>query len=468
MGAKEFAHNPTALHEGGQQTKSLVDGNRYSGQLQSCKVPEDAWGLLGQVWFHGEYEKLLEQLSSHVTKMNGGIQGAGQKMTDAATSLREVDEKASKAITKIAQDHAATAPKVDKGDAPKSGNGNNPAFTGGDSMLKAAPGGKGYGAGSKFLKDISSDASGADIGNDVTGLLSGGTSLMSDGAAFAADPIGWLINKGVSFIIDIIKPLKDCLEMVTGNGAAVNAAATNFNDLGRDIDNLSKDFEKAVNHGFGESRGDAAEAARESLSKLRDGVAGTAGRSGDIASLLQFTSMIMQAAEDFIKGIITDVIEYLLLSQVTGWLFATITAGLSEVVATATDVAKVAQETVKAERKIQRVEVVLKDTANIWQKISAKFVNGKLGKTFDKMNEVKGGVAHIESKSTGLKNTLKDSVKDRGAQTVGYNKNPKNDFDRANSAAGITKKASDLGKMGAYNQTGEDRSDEAIDQDLDT
>jgi hypothetical protein len=54
------------------------------------------------------------------------------------------------------------------------------------------------------------------------------------------------------------------------------------------------------------------------VSDFRDGIAGTAGRSGDIAQLLQFIAMLMQAAEDFIKGIITDVIEFILMSQAAG------------------------------------------------------------------------------------------------------------------------------------------------------
>jgi hypothetical protein len=75
----------------------------------------------------------------------------------------------------------------------------------------------------------------------------------------------------VSFLIDLVAPLKKCLEMVTGKGAAVNTAAAHFNKVGKDIEHLAQEFSDAVDKGFAQSRGDATEAARERFPRRHRG-----------------------------------------------------------------------------------------------------------------------------------------------------------------------------------------------------
>lgn len=337
-------------------------------------------------------------------------------------------------------------------------------------MAKAAPGGGGVyktvtDTGS-FLKDIDHNAAGSDIANDVSNVLADGASVGGEVVTAASDPIGWLINKGVSFLIDLIAPLKKCLEMVTGDGAAVQSAAKNFGNVGRDIEHLVQEFTDAVNKGFAESKGPATDAARDRLSEFRDGIAGTAGRSGDIAQLLQFTSMIMQTAEDFIKGIISDVIEFILMSQAAGAVLSFFTFGATEVAATAADAAKVTEEAVKCEQEVTKVSRLLSETATVWEKIGAKFLDGKGGQALKKMVDIQPNVTKI-SVQHGMKNTVKDSLKEQGLKTVGYQTGGK-PKDYIQSVGGISQKVTQGGQAIDYGTRGEGQSDQEIDRDFNT
>lgn len=460
------AHNIAELKQAGKNVNSMADGAHYAGEIESSKVPEDAWGLLGQVYFHGKYVELLDQFTGHVNDMVHGLQSAGQKINDHASSTEHNEQEVADQFARIHQklSSAGAPPMVGKGDAAQSASW---APSGGD-LAKSAPMGgnvvKGVGDVQKFLKDINGDTAGTDITNDVTNVLSDGVGIGAEVASFASDPLGWLISKGVSFLIDLIAPLKKCLEMVTGNGAAVNAAAANFNKVGKDIEHLVQEFSDTVDKGFAQSKGDATEAARERLSHFRDGIAGTAGRSGDIAQLLQFTGMLMQAAEDFIKGIITDVIEFILMSQAAGAVLSFFTFGATEVAATAADAAKVAEEAVKCEKEVQKVSDLLTKTANVWEKIGTKFMKGGAKDAFEKMSIDRGAVFEISTKQ-GLKTTLRDSVKNQGLKTLGY-KTGGHKEDIAQSATGISQKATQLGQGAEYGDSGSDESDKQIDDDF--
>lgn len=468
------ANNVEHLRSAGKHVNSLADGAHYASEVDNARVPDDAWGLLGQVYFHGKYEDLLEHFTGHLNKMVHGLQSAGKKVDDTADSVHQNDRAVAEQFEQIHQQlsKAGAPPKVGGADAAKS----QGWAPGGEDAGKAFGGDayKGVKDAGKFLGDLNEGTAGTDISNDVTSVLSSGAGIASDVGSFASDPLGWLIQKGVSAIIDLIAPLKKCLDMVTGNGDAVTKAAGNFNKVGKDIEHTCEQFEQALNKGFAQSHGDATEAARERLSDFRDGIAGTAGRSGDIAQLLQFTSMIMKAAEDFIKGIITDVIEFILMSQAAGAVLSFFTFGATEVAATAADTAKVAQETVKTEKKVKDVSDLLDETASVWQKIGAKFLDHKGGDAMKKMVH-KSDTFEIAGKH-GVKNTLKESAANRGAKTAGVSPHIKTnevdgssrDVDGPETVTGIADTGSKAGQAIEYGTRGDNASDRKIEKDLDT
>ncbi|MDQ0377563.1 hypothetical protein [Amycolatopsis thermophila] len=203
--------------------------------------------------------------------------------------------------------------------------------------------------------------------------------------SIVSDPLGWLISNGVSFLISWIEPLNDMLDLVTGDPDALQSGADTFNKLGTEIEKLREETEQLLAEGLSDWDGPAAAAAGKRLAEFRDGVSGTAGATGEIATLLAVSSAVMSVIKDVITSIISDLVEWLIVTWLAALAASTFTFGGSVVAAEGTTAVEAGMATSKAGRWVQRVQAIIQKLKGLVDKIKAfigripqKLVDGTL------------------------------------------------------------------------------------------
>jgi hypothetical protein len=193
----------------------------------------------------------------------------------------------------------------------------------------------------------------------------------------AEDPLGWLIGQGLNFLITVVQPLQDLIHFVSGDGPALLNAASNFNKIGQGIAQYGEKFVQDMQEQLKGWGGAAKEAAQARLERFATGIGGTAGQAGDIASLLQISSMVMTVIEDFIKALLTEFVEWLILIWIPALAAAAPTFGGSIATAWTGTFAKGATTTTKATRQVSKLQKVLNMLKDLLEKLKTLMAKTK-------------------------------------------------------------------------------------------
>ncbi|MGB3438967.1 MAG: hypothetical protein WBA97_09470 [Actinophytocola sp.] len=227
----------------------------------------------------------------------------------------------------------------------------------------------------KAGKSIGEHAQQAVDADNLADLASAGASLVGDGAAFvgaaaldagtfAMDPIGWLVSHGLNMLLELVQPLQDALHQVTGDGPAIGHASDNFVAIAQGFVALADDFERTGDTALQDWIDDAGNAAKEALGDFSSGIRGIGSAAGSVAEVLQMWSMVMVVIEEVIKGILTELVSWL----ITVWSSAL----ASSVISCGTSVATAMTASIE-----KAVEMMKKVTGYL----------GKFGKLLDKFME---------------------------------------------------------------------------------
>ncbi|GDY29358.1 WXG100 family type VII secretion target [Gandjariella thermophila] len=268
--------------------------------------------------------------------------------------------------------------------------GEKDAFTG-ETAIQNIPGlGSAYQPfkdGYTLVKDVRSGEDTKALAGDVKDVASDTWSLVSEARGAIADPLGWLIQKGLGFLEDVVFPLKEMLELVTGDPEALEKSAEQFDAIAADLKKLAENVEQAATQGCQVWAGEAAPAAGQKIGETKRSIEETAQAAGHVATMLKVSSMLMQAAYDIINGIIADVIEQLVITWVAAQAAAPVTLGASEAAAAGASAAEVGIGVARATPKIAKVTEILQKITQFIQKV-LRALKGSVGKL---LNETKVG-----------------------------------------------------------------------------
>lgn len=377
-------------------------------------------------------------------------------------------------------------------------------------MLGAVPGplGSGYGA---FTAVQGALSDGKVSGGEIAGIAASGASFVTscmDVSGIATDPIGWLVGQGLNFLMTVVQPIQDAIHIVSGDGPALSNAAANFGSIAQGMAGYSQKFIQEAQTSLSQWSGEAAETAGKKLAEFSHGINGIAGQAGDIAQLLQISSMVMQVIEEFIKAILTELITWLIMIWIPALAAAVPTAGASVASAGTASTVRATQTTSKVGRYIQKLKEILDKIKQFLAKMQDFF--GALRKEFQQNmgnKSLQSGLAKLESQSakaagestslgtrlmnteggmvgkrvyTGAADTLANKAKEAGLNTVGLGKlvGKTGNIELPSSGKGITqlgvnaagkgaKYASGGDKAAGYGDSGEDQSPEETSEDLD-
>jgi uncharacterized protein YukE len=200
------------------------------------------------------------------------------------------------------------------------------------------------------------------VASDVANFAMGAQSILED-------PLNALITAGLGFLLDVVQPLKDALQLVTGNPEALDEGASDFSEIGKDIGNLGNELTEITESGFANWSGDAKTAASAQVQNYFNGVEQTAQTAGNVMMMLQLSSTLMEAAYNFIKGIIAQCIEWLIVTWVAALAATVFTFGASDAAATAATGVEVATESANAADKVEEATSLVEKIVNVLKKL---------------------------------------------------------------------------------------------------
>lgn len=285
-------------------------------------------------------------------------------------------------------------------------------------------------------------------------------SLASDGADFvsscaglatelATDPIGTLVSQGLDFLLAVCQPLQDLLHMVTGDGPALSVAAENFGKIGEGIAAFGSTFADEAVAALSEWEGDAADAAAGKLAEFGQGIKAVAGEAGNIAQLLQVSSMVMTVIEEFIMALLTEFITWLIMIWIPALAAAYPTAGASTAAAATATGVRAVQTGTRASRQVSWLGRLLKKIKDVLAKL--KDWMSRKGKGFREAMDDKRNVARQAT----------DAVADARNQGT-----PASRRDRLNNAdGGLVGERVDRGFRGSMADAARDAAKEQVNED---
>jgi hypothetical protein len=403
-----FTVNTELLAKAGTDISSHgAEAQAIQQQLNGAEVPTLAWGELGMMTgLFPAYLALLNDLRDHLQQMGVHLDNTGGLLGTVKETYEETDKAIATKLKGIEAGMAtggaiagplgaaagglvgASAPKGQDvlNSVPLAGN----AFKAFSDYYKAADAvGKGDAA--------EAGQSAGEVASDVTGFAADAMSL--------SDPLNFLISKGLGFLESFLTPLKDALHLVTGDPDTLKSCAEKFNELAKSIRELADKVEQTALGAAQDWTGDAAPAAGKTIGETKQSIDSTAEAAGHVATLLRVSAILMQAAYDIINGIISDVIEWLVVTWVAAQAAAVFTLGASEGAAAAATVPEVAAGAEQAATKTDEAASLLQKIMNVLKKIMEllkKLKDTALTK-FMKAEKVDGKVV---PKGAGAKNFL--------------------------------------------------------------
>ncbi|WP_394620815.1 hypothetical protein JNUCC0626_17440 [Lentzea sp. JNUCC 0626] len=442
--------HPAALAQCGRSVGTLGDTSaKLDAAARSASVPAISWGALGHLLgMYEQYDALLGDLHGHFGKMTEGFGRIDSTLAATAQTYAGHEQSTVDALV-------------------KSYSGQFSGSTVGKQAAKSVPfGGSSY----SLMKDSAKlgesikSGDGMAIAKDVVSVISDMNGFVQEGMKFAgaiSDPLNFLISKGLGWLLDVVAPLKQAVDLVSGDPAATSKAAGAFNDIAKQTEELARTFDEQLQEGLRSWKSAAGDRAAEKLGSFHHGIESTAGTAGHIASLLQGSSMFMQIAEDVLKGILSDLIEWLVVTWIAAQLAAIPTCGASEVAAGAATGVESAISVGKATGEVGKVRSIIQKIMDVLRRIRAVLAESKVGKAFLEGAAKKPGTLGEALSKSAFSNAEKAIGLDQsGPDGMKYTDPVK----IANKAAGFLDGAV---KTITYDQRGADQDAARTDQELD-
>jgi uncharacterized protein YukE len=302
-------------------------------------------------------------------------------------------------------------------------------MTSGDTV---AVGAKGLSSGKSLLSDLA-EGNYLKAAKDAYGI----GSLVQDVDDFTAghsgallgDPLETLIEAGLGFLIDLVAPLKDALNLVTGDPGGLNDKAQEWSNVAAGLRKLGPETAADARATDDVWTGTAADAFRAKISNFERGTFGVAGQADAVADLLRVSATLMDGAQGIIKGIIASWVEYAILTEAAAAAASIFTFGASEAAGQAAVAGEAAVACGEGADTVAQTSNMLERIASAIRQIEGEF--SQLAQAFSEeasaMRETEGALrsasdgfaqASRSAAKDALKEGLEKSIKDAGIDTA--------------------------------------------------
>jgi uncharacterized protein YukE len=167
-------------------------------------------------------------------------------------------------------------------------------------------------AGVWIAQDVESIYRGVKDGSWIEGSL-GAVSAGLDALAFVSDPIGALLQYGVAWIIEHVKPLREALDWLAGDPAQIQAHARTWRNVAGALSDRAEDLDRAVRWDTIEWTGSAADAYRTWTAQQKAAVGALAKASETLAAITEAAGFLVAGVRMLVRDGIATLVSRLVV-----------------------------------------------------------------------------------------------------------------------------------------------------------
>ncbi|SDJ43348.1 Proteins of 100 residues with WXG [Frankineae bacterium MT45] len=209
----------------------------------------------------------------------------------------------------------------------------------------------------------------AAIGSEVLTLVGAPRQVTEDPVAVQRE----LTDAGLSFLSGLIEPLRQCLDLVTGDADSLNARAEQWRTLAASLRATGPQINQTAEATRSTWTGAASQAFDTTMHEFSGTVTGAAGACDGVVMLLQTSAELMTGAQGLITDILAQVVEYMIVAEASAAASASATFGASQAMAQAAIVGETAEGVEKAIAIVDRVTELLQRIALALGEVSGVF-----------------------------------------------------------------------------------------------
>ena len=167
-------------------------------------------------------------------------------------------------------------------------------------------------AGVWIAEDIETIYRGVKDGSWIEGTL-GTVSAGLDALAFVSDPVGALLQYGVAWIIEHVKPLREALDWLAGNPAQIQAHAQTWSNVTGALHDRAEDLDRAVRWDMTEWTGSAADAYRTWTGQQKAAVDALAKAAETLAAITEAAGLLVAGVRMLVRDGIATLVSRLIV-----------------------------------------------------------------------------------------------------------------------------------------------------------
>ncbi|RKN47723.1 WXG100 family type VII secretion target [Micromonospora endolithica] len=167
-------------------------------------------------------------------------------------------------------------------------------------------------AGVWILEDIELIAQGVRAGSWIDGSL-GVVSAGLDALAFVSDPVGALLQYGIAWLIEHVKPLSEALDWLAGDPAQITAHAQTWRNVAASLRDEAAQLAAAVRTDIAGWGGTAGPAYRSWAAEQQQAVAGLAMGADAMAAITEGTAGLVAAVRLLVRDAIATCVSRLIV-----------------------------------------------------------------------------------------------------------------------------------------------------------
>lgn len=167
-------------------------------------------------------------------------------------------------------------------------------------------------AGVWIAEDIELIIQGVKHGSWVDGTL-GVVGAALDGLALISDPVGSLLQYGVAWIIEHVRPLSEALDWLAGDPAQIAAHAQTWRNIAASLHDQAADLDQAVRWDVPGWTGDAGDAYRDWTGQQRHAIDALGKAAETMAALTEGAGFLISAVRLMVRDAIATVVSRLIV-----------------------------------------------------------------------------------------------------------------------------------------------------------
>jgi uncharacterized protein YukE len=167
-------------------------------------------------------------------------------------------------------------------------------------------------AGVWIAQDLEALCGGVKDGSWIEGTL-GGVSAGLDALAFVSDPVGALLQYGVAWIIEHVKPLREALDWLAGNPAQIEAHAQTWRNVAGAMQDRAADLDRAVRWDITEWTGSAADAYRTWAGQQKAAASALAKAAETLAAITEAAGLLVAGVRMLVRDGIATLVSRLIV-----------------------------------------------------------------------------------------------------------------------------------------------------------